>query len=44
MKRGRLLDVGSGTGEFAASMRNNGWEVCCVESCDQIRSIAKENF
>ena len=44
LKRGRLLDVGSGTGEFAASMRNNGWEVCCVESSEQIRSIAKENF
>ncbi|MBF88074.1 MAG: methyltransferase [Candidatus Marinimicrobia bacterium] len=44
LKRGRLLDVGSGTGEFAASMRNNGWEVCCVESSKHIRSIAKENY
>ncbi len=43
-KDGQLLDVGCGTGEFAASMRDNGWDVTCVDSSEAARKEAHERF
>ena len=44
VRGGRLLDVGCGTGEFAASMRDGGWDVSCVDSSENARKIAKDRF
>ena len=44
MKNGRLLDIGCGTGEFAAYMRDNGWEVTCVDSSERAREAAHQRF
>lgn len=30
-KRGRLLDIGTGTGYFAATMEQRGWKVEAIE-------------
>ncbi len=40
--KGRLLDVGSGTGAFAAEMNLYGWEVTALEPDAGARQIAKE--
>lgn len=44
VRGGRLLDVGCGTGEFAASMRDGGWDVTCVDASEKARSAAKSRF
>lgn len=41
---GRLLDIGSGTGYFPATMVQRGWEVEAVEKNAQARAFAKEKF
>lgn len=41
---GKLLDIGTGTGYFAATMAKKGWEVEAVEKNAQARAFAKENF
>lgn len=41
---GRLLDIGCGTGEFPAFMRDNGWEVSCVDSSESVLKSVKERF
>jgi len=41
---GKLLDIGTGTGYFAATMVNKGWEVEAVEKNAQARTFAKDRF
>lgn len=40
----RLLDIGTGTGYFAAEMARRGWQVDAVEKSAQARKFAKEHF
>ena len=44
IRRGVLLDVGSGTGAFVNEMSQNGWQVIGLEPNDRARQIARENF
>jgi len=44
MERGRLLDIGCGTGEFAATMQSGGWDVLGLEPDEGARAQAHENF
>ena len=37
----KLLDVGSGTGDFLSICKNNGWSVCGVEPNKEARTIAE---
>ena len=41
---GRLLDIGTGTGYFAAEMARRGWQVDAVEKSAQAREFALEHF
>jgi SAM-dependent methyltransferase len=43
-KKGRLLDLGTGTGYFADAMQRRGWQVEAVEKSAQARAFAKERF
>lgn len=43
-KSGRLLDIGTGTGYFAATMAQRGWKVEAIEKNEQARLFAKEHF
>ncbi len=43
-KNGRLLDIGTGTGYFAHTMYEKGWDVEAVEKNEQARNFAKEHF
>lgn len=43
-KEGRLLDIGTGTGYFADTMRRRGWQVEAVEKSAQARAFAREHF
>ncbi len=42
LKNGSLLDVGSGTGYFAAAMNNAGWKVTGLEPDEGARNLAFE--
>ena len=42
IKKGHLLDVGSGTGHFAAAMREAGWEVMGLEPDEGARTVASK--
>jgi SAM-dependent methyltransferase len=44
MKTGSILDVGSGTGHFAASMKKGGWKAAGIEVNDRARKFAEDNF
>jgi SAM-dependent methyltransferase len=44
MDRGKLLDIGSGTGHFLAMMKKNGWSVTGIEVNEKAREYSKENF
>lgn len=43
LQMGKLLDVGAGTGAFAAAMRERGWQVTGLEPDDTARNNAKAN-
>ena len=43
-KEGKLLDVGTGTGYFAHTMQQRGWDVEAVEENPQARAFAQEHF
>lgn len=43
-RRGRLLDVGCGNGEFLARMRDLGWEVMGVEPDPAAVRVAQEHY
>jgi SAM-dependent methyltransferase len=40
LKQGKMLDIGAGTGAFAAHMAENGWEVTGLEPDETAREIA----
>jgi SAM-dependent methyltransferase len=40
--KGRLLDIGCGTGEFLNRCRRDGWDVCGVEPSEAARAIASK--
>jgi 2-polyprenyl-3-methyl-5-hydroxy-6-metoxy-1,4-benzoquinol methylase/rRNA maturation protein Nop10 len=42
--RGKLLDVGCGTGAFLTKMRDLGWEVTGVEPDEEAVKVAQERF
>jgi len=42
IKQGKLLDAGSGTGSFAAEMKNAGWQVTGLEPDADARRVAEE--
>ncbi len=41
---GSLLDVGSGTGYYAAYMKERGWQVSAIEPNDQAREYSASHF
>ena len=44
LRNGKLLDYGAGTGYFAHSMHNAGWDVTAIEKSSAAREQAKELF
>lgn len=38
--KGRLLDIGAGTGDFLVTAKNNGWAIAGIEPSDKARNIA----
>jgi 2-polyprenyl-3-methyl-5-hydroxy-6-metoxy-1,4-benzoquinol methylase len=42
LSTGTLLDIGAGTGAFAAFMRSEGWRVTALEPDESARSVARE--
>jgi SAM-dependent methyltransferase len=43
-KKGRVLDVGAGTGFFLNEMKEKGWQVAGTEKSSEARSFAKKEF
>ncbi|MBO9582958.1 MAG: class I SAM-dependent methyltransferase [Flavobacterium sp.] len=41
-QKGRILDIGAGTGDFLLTAKNNGWETIGVEPSDRAKNIAKQ--
>jgi 2-polyprenyl-3-methyl-5-hydroxy-6-metoxy-1,4-benzoquinol methylase len=41
-QKGKLLDIGAGTGDFLAVARTAGWDITGIEPSDKARSIAKD--
>lgn len=41
-KKGALLDIGAGTGDFLLVAKNNGWNVIGVEPSEKARSVASQ--
>ena len=39
--KGRILDIGAGTGDFLSVAKNDGWQITGVEPSDRAKSIAK---
>jgi len=39
--KGRILDIGSGTGDFLSVAKNDGWQTIGVEPSDRAKTIAK---
>ena len=42
--KGNLLDVGSGTGTFAAAMKEAGWQVTGLEPDADARAVGKQSY
>ena len=43
-RTGRLLDIGTGTGYFPATMQQRGWKVEAIEKSEQARAFAQTHF
>jgi len=39
-KKGRILDIGTGTGDFLITARNNGWDITGIEPSPKAKQIA----
>ena len=39
--KGKILDIGAGTGDFLSVAKNDGWEIIGVEPSDRAKGIAK---
>ena len=39
--KGKILDIGAGTGEFLSVAKNDGWQIIGVEPNDKAKAIAK---
>ncbi len=39
--KGKILDIGAGTGDFLSVAKNNGWQTIGVEPSDRAKAIAK---
>jgi SAM-dependent methyltransferase len=44
LNKGNILDIGSGTGHFAYTMKKAGWQVKGIEINDKARSFSISNF
>jgi SAM-dependent methyltransferase len=44
IRKGSILDIGSGTGYFAATMKNAGWDVTGIEPNEKARNLANIKF
>ena len=44
LKKGKLLDIGSGTGHFAAEMKGAGWDVNGIEINEKARDFSSSSF
>lgn len=44
LKKGKILDIGCGTGYFAAEMKENGWVVTGIEPSGKAREMAIKRF
>lgn len=44
LSRGRLLDIGTGTGYFPHFMKEKGWRVTAIEKSPQARTFAQTHF
>jgi len=40
-RKGKILDIGAGTGDFLSVAKNNGWKTVGVEPSDKAKAIAK---
>ena len=40
--KGRILDIGAGTGDFLSVAKNDGWQTIGVEPSDKAKAIAKK--
>lgn len=41
LNKGKILDIGAGTGEFLSVAKNDGWQTIGVEPSDRAKGIAK---
>ena len=39
--KGRILDIGAGTGDFLSVAKNDGWQTVGVEPSEKAKAIAK---
>lgn len=44
LSRGRILDIGTGTGYFAGFMQQCGWSVSAIEKSPQAREFSRRRF
>jgi SAM-dependent methyltransferase len=44
MKKGQIIDVGTGTGYFPSEMKQHGWEVAGTEKSFDARNFARNEF
>lgn len=40
-KKGKILDIGAGVGDFLSVCKNNGWQTIGIEPSDKAKAIAK---
>ena len=44
LNKGSLLDIGSGTGHFASTMKKAGWQVKGIEINEKARNFSISQF